>query len=652
MASSEHEGATFITGRIGGWSNRHRLIVIVAWVILLVLAFFVASAVGTNTEISSGGRGESGEANDLFEERFGVVQQESSPTELVIFSHPTLTVDDPEYRDTVLGLMEEVRALRATNSELKGETRVFSGTRVVASTVTHYDIGSSREDSPFVAIRPGQGDVTFANLVLEGELLETEASSLPAAIDEIDLVIDKVAEAQARSPDFKIVIGGDASVSQQTQELLDEDFAFASIVNLPVTLVILIVAMGTLIAAAVPILLAFVGIFVTIGVLALVSQVMPLEEVYVQIVLLIGLASGIDYALFLIARFRNEREDGTPSRYAVERAGHTAGRNIFIAAVTTVLALTGMFMVGLPVFSALGIAAVVTIVVAFMISVTLLPAMTGNGLNRLRIPFLRRPRASRANPYNPYVARLVGAVVARPAVFAIVFITILVVLAIPLLTLNLGDQGARGLHDDVEAKAAFVALEDSFTVGLVAPARVIVDPGENQNIFAQDVQASVNNLIAGVEAENARAREAGEHVPFGEPIQTEINNAGDTEVVSIPVNADPAQPEAIDAMKLLREELVPAAFEGSPARALVGGSTAGISDFKDHMISRTPIVFAFVLVTAFIILVLMYRSLMIPLIAVGLNGLSVAASYGILVLVFQEGWLLEGIMDFDATGII
>ena len=421
--------------------------------------------------------------------------------------------------------------------------------------------------------------------------------------------------------------------------------------NLPVTMIILLVAMGTLTAAVLPILLAFVGIFVTIGVLALVSQVMPLDEVYVQIVLLIGLASGIDYALFLINRFRNEREDGTPSRDAVERAGHTAGRNIFIAAVTTVLALCGMFLVGLPVFSALGIAAVVTIVVAAMISVTLLPAMTGDGLNRLRVPFLRRPRASQANP-NPYVAKLVGTVVARPAVFAIVFIAILVVLAIPLFTLNLGDQGARGLHDDIEAKAAFVALEDSFTVGLVAPARVIVDPGKNQNIFGQEVQDAVARLISGVEVENERARAAGEHVPFGAPIETEINDAGDTEVVSIPVNADPSQPEAIDAMKLLREKLVPAAFDASPARALVGGGTAGVSDFKDHMISRTPIVFAFVLVTAFIILVVMYRSLMIPLIAVGLNALSVAASYGILVLVFQEGWLLEGILDFNATGII
>ena len=293
-----------------------------------------------------------------------------------------------------------------------------------------------------------------------------------------------------------------------------------------------------------------------------------------------------------------------------------------------------------------------TIIVAAIISVTLLPAMTGDGLNRLRIPFMRRPRASRANPYNPYVAKLVGTVVARPAVFAIVFIAILGVLIIPLYKLNLGDQGARGFHDDVEAKAAFVALEDSFTVGLVTPARVIVDPGKNQNIFGQNVQDAVARLIAGVEAENERARAANEHVPFGAPIETEINDAGDTEVVSIPVNSDPSQPEAIDAMKLLREELVPAAFEGSSAVALVGGSTAGVSDFKDHMNSVTPIVFAFVLVTAFIILMIMHRSLMIPPIAVGLNALSVAASYGILVLVFQEGWLLEGILDFNATGVI
>ena len=651
MASFEHQASTFITGRIGGWSNRHRRIVIGVWVLLLALAIVVLAGVGTDTEArAGGGAGESGKASELREERFGVV--EAAPTELVIFSHPTLTVDDPEYRDTVLSLMEEVRALRATTRQVKGDTIVSSQTRVVASTITHYDIGISREGSPYVAQNETGGDVTFANLVLEGELFESTVGAVPAAIDEIDLVLDAVAAAQARSPDFSILVGGDASQGKQSDDAIQEDFSFALIVGLFVALVILLWALGTLVSAAIPIAVAFVGIFFTLGLLALISKAIALDGVFIQVVLLIGLAAGVDYALFLVTRFRSERESGAPSLDSVQVAGHTAGRNVFIAAMTTVLALAGLFFVGIPVFTGLGISAIVTILVAGIISVTLLPALMGDGLNRLRIPFIYRPRATRKNPYNRYVAKLVGVVVARPLIFAPVFIAILIVLALPLINLNTSLNGAKALNDEIEAKAAFIALEDNFTVGLVSPAQVIVDPGKNQNVFAPEVQASINRLIAGVEAENARAREAGEHVPFGEPIQTEINNAGDTEVVSIPINADPNEDIALDAVKLLRDKIIPAAFEGSSVRALVTGVSAGTSDFNDDLASKTPIVFAFVIVTSFIILVIMYRSLVIPLIGVVLNALSVAASYGILVLVFQEGYALEGILDFKATGII
>ena len=651
MTSPDTQEATFFTGTIGSWCNRHRRIVIVAWVLLLILAIVIIGAVGTNTDIKGGGTGESGEANEIFEERFGVVRDEGSPTEIVVFSHPTLTVEDQEYRDTVLSLMEELRALRATSSVSKGETTVVSGTRVVADTTTHYDIGAPRDVSPFVAQGETGGDVTFASVVLEGELLDASgAGSIPAAIDEVDLVIEAVAAAQARSPDFTILIGGNASQGKQFDELLQETFSNVSLVSLPVTLIILILALGTLVAAVVPIALAFVGIFFTIGLMALISQAIPLDTIYIQIVLLMGLASGIDYAIFLIARFRNAREAGASSRDSVQTAGHTAGRNIFIAAVTTVLALIGMFLAGVPIFTALGLAAVTVIVVAGIISMTLLPALTGDGLNRLRIPFLYRPVSRRKNPYNPYVAKLVGAVVARPAIFTVLFAAILLAVASPIFTLNGGFNAAKALHDDVEAKAAFLALEDNFTLGLSSPAAVVVDAGKNQNVFAEDIQASVNKLIGLVEQETASPENP--DALFGAPIQTEINNAGDTELLRIPINADIGEDKAIDAVKHLRADLIPSAFEGSSSLALVTGATAGNTDFRDHINSRTPIVLAFVVVSAFIILVLMYRSLMIPVIAVVLNALSVATSYGILVMVFQRGYLLEGVLDFEATGII
>ncbi len=184
------------------------------------------------------------------------------------------------------------------------------------------------------------------------------------------------------------------------------------------------------------------------------------------------------------------------------------------------------------------------------------------------------------------------------------------------------------------------------------PAWVVVDAGEKENIFAQDVQTGVLALEDSVRAGNEDAAEAGRHVPFGEPITTEINDAGDTEIVKIPVNADSGEDKAIDAVNDLRDDLVPAAFEDSPAEALVTGMTAFNIDFKDNIIFKTPFVFALVLGLAFIILLVMFRSIVIPIKAIILNLLSVGAAYGLVVLVFQEGWLLEGILDFEATGII
>jgi RND superfamily putative drug exporter len=234
-------------------------------------------------------------------------------------------------------------------------------------------------------------------------------------------------------------------------------------------------------------------------------------------------------------------------------------------------------------------------------------------------------------------------------------------LTYPMLTLNLGFNGASALHDDVESKKAVLALEDNFTIGLLAPAVVVVDPGEGNNIFAADVQQKVNRLIERVREENDRAETAGEHVPFAEPIETDINRAGDMEVVNLPLNSDTGDEAALDAVELLRDKLVPEAFPagpvralvtGGPVRALVTGATGANVDFRDQMMARTPYVVLFVVITAFVVLVVLYRSLLVPLITVFLNLLAVGAAYGVLTLVFQEGWALEGLLNFEATGIV
>ncbi|HEU4760270.1 MAG TPA: MMPL family transporter [Dehalococcoidia bacterium] len=621
------------------WSTRHRWRVVLAWLLLIVLAVAACQAVPADTNIQQKAPGESGRALDLFQKRFGV--EEGQIQEIVVFSHPSLTVDDPKYRATVEGLMTELRALRRVESEAVSNTPLVSSTRVVSRTTTHYDVGVPRDGSPFVAQNEGGGDVTFALVNMEGDLDQAE--------NNVGAVVDSVRQAQEASGAFKILVGGDASIEKQASEIVKQDFAFALFLNLPVTLFILVLAFGALVAASVPLALAFAAIITASGLLALISRVYPLAEVYTEVVLLMGLATGIDYSLFVLSRFRGERRAGQTRERALTAALSTSGKAVAFAGVTVLLAIAGMFLVGDPIFTSLGLSAIVVVAMAVITSVTLLPALLallGDNVNRLSVPFLGRPGREGGGVWGFISDR----VLARPALLAALTFTVLVALAVPLITLNLGFNGAKGLSDDVAAKKALLALERNFTLGLTSPAMVVIDAGEGHNIFAPQVQAQVERLVGLVEAETLSAENR--DAPFGAPLQTEINNAGDTEVVDIPINADTGEDKAVDAVNHLRDDLIPSAFSNGSGRPLVTGATAATIDFRDNIIFRTPFVFAFVLGLAFTVLLVTFRSVVIAVKAIILNALSVGAAYGLLVLVFQKGWLLEGVLNFQATGII
>jgi len=605
-----------------------------------MLGLGACTVVPANTDIEIEAPGEAGKAFDLFQERFDVKEAEAQ--EFVVFSHPSLTVDDPEYEQTVKGLMAHLRALRVQETEVVGGTRVVSSIRVVAGTTSHYDIGTPREQSPFVAQNETGGDVTFALVDLEGELED--------AVSNIDPVLDAVAEAEETSDGFEILVGGDASLSKQVSEVVEEDFARASFLEYPIMIVILILAFGALVAALVPVALAFAAIVTASGILAVVSQSFALSEIYTHMVLLMGLATGIDYSLFVITRFRRERAVGVSKEEAIRTASGTSGKAVVFAGATVVLAIGGMFLVDNAIFVSLALAAIVVVALAVVISMTLLPAliaMLGDNIDRLSIPFLGRGTGEGGGVWGFITDR----VLARPAILATVTVVLLLAVAGPVFTFNLGFNGVKSYSDDVEGKKAVLALEDNFTIGLLQPAWVVVDAGEKENVFAADIQASAAELVRLVEGESVTPDSPGN--PYGVLAQQpDFSDAGDTEVIFIPINADTGEGKAIDAVNHLRDDLIPAAFEDSSAEALVTGATASNIDFRDMIYFRTPFVVAFVLGLAFIILLLMFRSIVIPVKAIILNLLSVGAAYGVLVLVFQEGWLLEGVLDFEATGII
>ena len=633
------EADSFIP-RIAMWSARHRKPVALGWLILVLLAFGACTAVKADTKVTQSVPGEAGRAFDLYKERFRL--EEETPQEIAVFQHPNLSVEDASYKQTVSGLMEDLRGLRTTKEEVKGGTKLLSSTRLVSSTVTHYDTGVSRERSPFVAKNKTGGDVTFAFVGLEGTLLEAQ--------DHIDTVLDAVKAAQAKAPPgFEILMGGDASIQKQSEDVTNEDFGRALFLNLPITLVILLLAFGALLAALVPLALAMAAVITASGICALISQVNPLSQVYTEMVLLMGLATGTDYALFVLSRSRTERRAGHSKEESLLIATATSGKAVFFAGVTVLLAIAGMFLVGNVIFTSLAIASIVVVAMAILISVTLLPAllaMLGDNVDRLKIPFLNRGGGA----HGGFWGMVSDQVLARPAILATITLVALLALAAPILTLNLGFNGNKSLPNAVDAKKALTTLEENFTLGLTSPAVVVVDPGKNKNVFAEDVQSHIDQFTSLVSTETASP--SNPNAPYGQPIRTEVNDAGDLEAIRVPVNADTGEDKAIDAVNHLRDDLVPGAFADSPAKAQVTGNTAFNIDFRDNIIFRTPFVFSFVLGLAFLILLLTFRSLVIAVKAIILNLLSVGAAYGLLVLVFQKGWLLEPVLSFDATGII
>lgn len=624
------------------WSARHRKAVLLGWVLIVVVGFGACMAVEPNTDIEMAGSGEAGEAQELFEDRFDL--EEGGTQEIVVFSHPSLTVDDPAYRETVQGLMEDLNGLVVEETSVVGGTTVVTDTRVVIDTTSHYDIGAPRELSPFVAQNETGGDVTFAFVEMEGEFLD--------AVDNVHLILDAVAEAEAAPDGFEILIGGRASREKQISEIVGEDFGRALFINLPIAFLILILAFGAVVAALVPLALAMAAIITANGIMAIVSQVYPQDVSYSEMVLLMGLATGIDYALFVITRYRRERRAGRSKEAALQVASGTSGKAVVFAGTVVILAIGGMFLVQNAVFTSLALAAIVAVALAIVMSVTLLPALIavlGDNVERLRVPFL----SSGTGEGGGIWGAITDQVLARPAVLAGVTVAVLLAAASPILAFNLGFNGARSDPDAVEAKKALLALEDNFTIGLLKPAFVVVDAGEKENVFAADIQASAAELVRMVGEETATKDSA--ESPFGAMAQEpDINGAGDTEIIFVPINGDSGDQEAIDAVNHLRDDLVPAAFEDSPARALVTGVTASNIDFRDNILARTPFVFAFVLGLAFIILLVMFRSIVIPIKAIILNLLSVGAAYGVVVLIFQEGWPpgIENLLGFEATGIV
>jgi RND superfamily putative drug exporter len=413
--------------------------------------------------------------------------------------------------------------------------------------------------------------------------------------------------------------------------------AQGELIGISVALVILLVVFGAVVAAGLPIILALLSIFVAVGATALVSNVMEMSSFIVFIITMIGLAVGIDYSLLIVQRFREERRRGLEKLDAIATAGATASRTVFFSGMAVAIALLGMMIMPDATFQSFAVGAILVVAATVLAALTLLPAvlgLLGDRVNWLTLPFIgRRGEAESTGGVWGWTTKVVTA---QPVISVVVTAGLLIALAVPVLNLNLGDTGISTLPEDSDRRHAFDVINEEFSEGVLTGDIVIDAP----DVSAPAVQGGIAELTASLDQDE-----------FFGASELETNEAGDLALLTVAMPGDFSSEESKSALKRLRSDYIPAAFDDETAEVFVGGPTAEIVDSVQTQKDYLPFVFTFVLGFSFLLLLVVFRSIVVPIKAVVMNLLSVGAAYGILVLVFQEGIGVE-LLGFRESPVI
>jgi len=443
-----------------------------------------------------------------------------------------------------------------------------------------------------------------------------------------------VENAQRGNPSFRIEEFGMASATHVLNKVVKRDFSRAEYTSLPVTLAILLLAFGALVAAMLPVVLAFTAVLGAIGLTVLISQAYPLPDFLNSVILMMGMAVGVDYSLFYLQREREERRAGRGAHESLLTAAATSGRAVLVSGVTVLIAMAGLFFAGNPIFTSMGLATMVVVFLAMIGSVTVLPgllAKLGDRVDRGGVPFVRR-RRGRGRLWES----ILRPVLARPALAGLGAVALLLAAASPVLSMHTKLPSFTDLPHNVPIIRTYERIVKVFP-GAPAPAVVVL---RAPDVTAAHVQLQVRAL----------RREALASGQVRSPITTRISPDRSTEEIDLPLVGTGDDPASMRALAALRGRLLPATLGRlTEAEYATTGITAATRDFNELMKARLPYVFAFVLGLAFVLLLVTFRSIVIPIAAILLNLLSVAAAYGLLVLVFQHHWA-EGLLGFRSNG--
>ena len=643
-----------MTQYLAAISARRPVIVIVIWVLLLLVSGGVVDRLlpsATTTDFKLAGRYESQKAAKALEE--GLRGPAKSP-EIIIMRSNSLTVDDPAFRARVEELHQEISGLgpEIISGGLDDQNiSDFLPDLVAAgapdSPISHYyqiaDAGP--------ALPVGLAEQLLPILVSEDRdtvmMHYTLAGTTEEAIANVPTVIHVIEEANAEE-NFEVRIGGDASVAHENNELSEQDLQNGERFGIPVAFLVLLVLFGALVATLIPLGLSAISIAVALAAVAIIGQQFPLLFFVNIMVVMIGLAVGIDYSLLIVLRFKEELNHGLPVREAVARTGNTAGRTVFFSGATVVLALVGLFIVPSSFYQSLALGAILVVVATLAATLTLLPAvlsLLGPRVNFLTIPFINRFALKGADTSTGgFWDKITRVVTWQPIVSLLLVGVPMLILAWFYLDIRTGLNDVNTFPDKAETKKAFLLMEEEFSFGAVTPAGFL-SPAEiviSGDISSPQVQEAIGKLQQTLVADTT----------FPLPPQPlVVNEQGDLALLVLPFPGKSTTPEAADNMGILRDQHIAEAFSGVPAEVNVGGLTAEVADFYGIVGVYTPIVFAFVLGLSFLILMMVFRSIVIPLKAIIMNLLSVGATYGLLVLVFQKGFGAD-LLGFQQADVI
>ena len=592
-----------VTERAAGWSARHRKTVVFGWLLMVAAVFIGGQALGSRN-LPQYDAGQSGQAERVLNSV--ATAQYNAYSERVLIQPKTSSATfatDPAMRQAASQVAASLARLPEYATGIK--TPLSSGGQALVS-------------------KDGRSALVTFDVPGNVQNLDKAVSALQGA----------VARVQASHPDLRVAETGDASVSQAINNSLN--FSKAEATSVPITLILLLVVFGALVAAGIPVLLAVTALTAAIGVLTIVSHWLPVSGSTFEVVVIIGMAVGVDYSLFYLRREREERAKGRSPAQALSVAARTSGRTILVSGLTVMAAMSGLFFVGGGPFAGIALGTVAVVGIAVIGSLTVLPALLawlGPKADAGRIPFLGRRRAA-ARPSRLWAA-LARRVVARPVVWGAVATIALLALAAPALGLRLGEPAV-----DAPKGASVITTMDAIQRAFPqapAPAEVVVS--------GQD--ATGPQVLAAVGAIRAQAAVGG---PIHEPVTATELGGGRVLLVDVPLAGTGANSASDNALLTLRDHILPSTLGQVPGVTYaVTGDTAGMYDDVHQLHASLTAVFGFVAVLAFVLLFIAFRSAVIPLVSILLNLLSVGAAYGLITLIFQDG-RLQGLLGYTSFG--